>query len=261
MKIFIMTDLEGISGISRKEQVDELEPFALERLMADVNAAVRGALDGGATTVWVEDGHGSGKNFLPGKLDPRAIQVENLSHGEMVMKEADAIFSIGAHAMSGTQNAFLDHTQSSVCWHDYTVNGRKFGELGQQAIFAGAFGIPLVMVSGDFAACAEAREQFGNLCTAVVKHAVKRNEAVCIPLEEAENAIYMAAKTAMATIANARPFRILLPAEVKVEFNRADYCDDILEQSDYRYERLDARTLRKVIPKIESFHDVLLHGK
>ena len=259
MKVFIVTDLEGVSGIDRMEQVAENTLFARERLMADVNATIRGAFDGGATEVYVVDGHGGGNNFLPGKLDPRAEQVNLITpYGLEKLIASDAIFSIGAHAMSGTQNAFLDHTQSSLCWHDYYVNGRKFGELGQQAIFAGTFSIPLVMVSGDFAACAEAREYLGNLQTAVVKYAVKRNEAVCVPLAEAENAIYAAAKNAIADIPSAKPFRILLPAEIKVEFNRADYCEDTLEASGFQYERLDGRTLRKIITKIETFRDILL---
>ena len=119
MKIFIMTDLEGISGISRKEQVDNSERYALERLMADVNAAVRGAFDGGADEVYVEDGHGGGRNFIKELLDPRAVQIGNAGTGVKTMTEVDAMFLIGAHAMSGTLNAFLDHTQSSMTWHDY----------------------------------------------------------------------------------------------------------------------------------------------
>lgn len=117
------------------------------------------------------------------------------------------------------------------------------------------------MVSGDFAACAEARECFGNVKTAVVKYALKRNLAESIPLDQAEEAIYTAAKEAMALIPTAKPYRIQYPAEIKVEFNRADYCEETLEWSNYRYERLDGRTLRKIIPEIKVFHDVLLHGK
>ena len=147
MKVFIETDLEGISGVSRAEMVADSHRYALERLMADTNAAVRGAIDAGAERVFVLDGHGGGKNFIPGLLDPRAEQT-----GIDRVKEADLCFIIGMHAMAGTQNAFLDHTQSSVSWHHYRVNGRRYGECGQLAAYAGAYGIPLGMVSGDFAA-------------------------------------------------------------------------------------------------------------
>ena len=256
MKIFIMTDLEGISGISRKEQVDNSERYALERLMADVNAAVRGAFDGGADEVYVEDGHGGGRNFIKELLDPRAVQVGNAGTGVKTMTEVDAMFLIGAHAMSGTLNAFLDHTQSSLTWHDYYVNGKRCGEIAQEAIYAGAFGVPVVMVSGDLTACTEARQFLGNIRTAVVKYAVCRNEAECVPEEEAEALIYEAAKAAMSRIGETKPYKIILPAEIKIEYNRADYCDDAAKWSGA--ERLDARTLRKVIDKIEVYRDILI---
>lgn len=257
MKIFIMTDLEGISGVSCKQQVDERDPFTLSRLMTDVNAAIRGAFDGGADEVYVEDGHGTGKNFPAGTLDPRAIQVDNLNHGCTALSRVDAAFVVGAHAMAGTENAFLDHTQTSLAWHNYLVNGRTYGEIGQIAIYAGAFDVPLVMVSGDFAACAEARQYFGNLKTAVVKFADGRNFAECLPLADAENAIYTAAKEAVRLAKDKKPHTILYPAEIKVEFNRCDYCD--MACAGQPLDRIDGRTARKVIDKIETFCDIMLY--
>ena len=157
MKIFIITDLEGISGIGTHQQVMDTDLETRKLLMQDTNAAIRGAFDGGATEVYVEDGHGGGGNFIMELLDPRAIYADEVEcKTNAHQKSADAIMMIGAHAMAGTQNAFLDHTQSSIAWHDFTINGRKHGEVGQAAIFAGAFGIPMIMVSGDLAACAEA---------------------------------------------------------------------------------------------------------
>ncbi len=256
MRIFIMTDLEGISGISRKEQVDNSERYALERLMADVNAAIRGAFDGGADEVLIEDGHGGGNNFIKELLDPRAVQVGNAGTGVTAMTTVDAMLQIGAHAMSGTLNAFLDHTQSSMTWHDYYVNGKRCGEIAQEAIYAGAFGVPVVMVSGDLTACTEARQFLGNIRTAVVKYAVCRNEAECVPEEEAERLIYEAAKAAMGRIGEIKPYRVILPAEIKIEYNRADYCDDAVKWSGA--ERLDARTLRKMVDKIEFYRDILI---
>lgn len=260
MKIFIMTDLEGISGISRIEQVsdtaDEGYKYSLERLMSDVNAAIRGAYDGGADEVFVEDGHGGGDNFIAGALDSRAVQSQNMGRGCGDLTKCDAVFMIGAHAMSGTLNAFLDHTQSSVSWHDYYINGHRCGEMGQTAAFAGAFGIPVVMVSGDFAACAEARQFFGNIKTAAVKFANGRNNAECINNQTAEQLIYNAAREAVGIIGEIKPFRVLLPAEIKLELNRADYCDWAARADGV--ERLDARTVRKIVDKIEVFRDILL---
>jgi D-amino peptidase len=259
LNVFIITDLEGISGIGRMSQVSDTAAdtyrFSLERLMADTNAAVSGAFDGGATAVYIEDGHGGGANFIDGMLDPRAVQVKNIS--SEYIRKIDLCMSVGAHAMSGTLNAFLDHTQSSVAWHDYSINGRRCGELAQSAAFAGSYGIPMVMVSGDEAACAEAKQFFGDIAVAVVKYAAGRNNAKLVNLAESERRIYEAAKEGMALAGKIKPFCPLLPAEIKLEYNRADYCDSAIERTN-NIERLDARTVRKVISGIKEFTDLLI---
>ena len=139
IKVFIITDLEGISGISRADQITQDSPdyaYSIGRLMADTNAAVAGAFDGGADEVLVVDGHGGGNNFPPDSLDPRAKQCR-LSTKEVDFTTVSAFMHVGAHAMAGTLNAFLDHTQSSVRWFDYRINGRSMGEMGQEAVLAG----------------------------------------------------------------------------------------------------------------------------
>lgn len=252
MKVFIETDLEGISGVSTIEMVAGSDRYALERLMADTNAAVGGAFDAGAERVFVLDGHGGGKNFLPGFLDPRAEQT-----GIDRVKEADLCFLVGMHAMAGTQNAFLDHTQSSVSWHHFRVNGRRYGECGQLAAYAGAYGIPVGMVSGDFAACAEARCMLGNIETAAVKQADGRNRAVCLPEDEAETLIHDAAYRAVGRIGEFRPLTVLTPAVVEVEFNRCDYADAAVRNNP-SLERIDGFTVRRVVPEIREYTDLLL---
>ena len=159
--------------------------------------------------------------------------------------------------MAGTQNAFLDHTQSSVSWHNYSINGRRYGEAGQLAAFAGASGIPFVMVSGDFAACAECLSLFGRMEVAPVKIADGRNRAVCLPEEEAEERIFEAARRAVSLAREKEPFRVILPAEIAVEFNRTDYADAAMSRHPDA-ERTDPRTVRRVIREIRSYTDLLI---
>jgi D-amino peptidase len=153
-------------------------------------------------------------------------------------------FFIGAHAKAGTLHGFLDHTQSSESRYNYIVNVRKMGELGQWAMVCGHFNVPLIMVSGDEAAVNEATQFFGDIETAVVKKGISRDTARCIPNGEAEERIRKAAKAAVEKTELNKPFRPLLPMEIRFEFTRADYCD----YSDNKpgMERIDARTLRKI---------------
>ncbi|MDI6828308.1 MAG: M55 family metallopeptidase [Armatimonadota bacterium] len=250
IKIYIHTDLEGVSGVDAYEMMDQTtEGYQKARrlLMEDINAAVAGAFEGGADEVTVLDSHNGAHNFIPEMLDKRAVQDprENKKWWGALDETYSGTFFIGAHAMAGTLNGFLDHTQSSTHWHDYSINGRKMGELAQWAIVAGNFGVPMLMVSGDEAACKEAREFFNPIETAVVKRGIGRNKAELVPLDEARARIREAAKRAISLIGKAKPFIPEKPMTIVLEYNRSDYCDSAVNRLSY-VERLDARTIRWV---------------
>ena len=165
MRIYIHTDLEGISGITSPDQValgkTPQSEYSVKRLMTDVNAAIDGAFAGGATHVTVADMHRGGNNFDISLLDKRA-ELDPRDSGYWWGKldsSYDGTLYIGAHAMAGAMNAFLNHTYGAN-WHNYMINGRRFGELGMWAMVAGHFDVPMLMVSGDLAACYEAASFF-----------------------------------------------------------------------------------------------------
>ena len=249
MNICICTDLEGVSGVRPIEAVSEVgSPAyaeAIERLMADTNAAVRAAFDCGAEKVFVVDGHGSGKNFIQSALDPRATQIAVKDMGEGV-KNSAAMVVIGQHAMAGTENAFLDHTESSVLIHHWYYNGKRVGELMMTAVFAGHFGVPVVALSGDRAACLEAQVAVAGISTAEVKSTTRRNVAECLmENKQAEKTIYDAVRRGIERRADIQPVRIALPLTVTVEYNRSDYCEKALARNP-KLERVDAYTVREI---------------
>jgi len=233
--------------IDMRLKSDPRNKFAVERLMADVNAAIDGAFLGGATHVTVMDGHARGGNFIFPLLDSRA-EFDDRDNGRKwwgkLDETYDGSFFIGAHAMMGTINAFLDHTQDSMEWFDYYVNGRKVGELGQWGMVAAHFGVPVVMVSGDEAACAEARQFFKPVECAAVKRGNGRNRAETFDLALSENLIREAAKNAVLLTEKAKLFKPVLPMELKLTLCRSDYCDRYAEREGT--DRLDARTVRRV---------------
>jgi D-amino peptidase len=249
MKIYIHTDLEGITGIDNIDMMSREHARhheALENLMLDLNAAVDGAFAGGADHVTVLDSHGGGGNFILEMLDKRAENdtKPNKKWWGIMDESYDATFFIGAHAMAGTINGFLDHTQSSQSWFNYSVNKRKMGEIAQWAMVSGAFGVPPVMVSGDEAACVEARQFFYPVETAIVKTGVGRNRAILVDPDEARIRIRDAARKSISIVKDAQPFVPAKPMEIILEFTRADYCDNTASHKGV--ERLDARTVRKV---------------
>ncbi len=230
MKIYIHTDLEGIAGINSSEQMQRDSEFyqaSCEKLMAELNVAIDGAFVGGATHVTVLDSHGGGGNFIMDLLDERA-EVDTKPNKKWwgILDESYAgTFFIGAHAMAGTINGFIDHTQSAS-WLNYYVNGRKYGELAQWGMVAGAFNVPMLLVTGDEAACAEAKVFFSPIEAVAVKQGTGRQKAQLYPFEETYDKIRKAASKAVSLANTAKPLKPSKPLEIVQEMTRTDYCDE-----------------------------------
>jgi D-amino peptidase len=232
-KIYIVTDLEGASGVYKFAQTRErdtpLNIKACEYLMGDINAVVRGLRDGGATEIIVLDGHGSG-TVIPDLIEKGAKHVTGSgmprTNGSPLwgLDNSFAGFvQVGAHAMMGTPDGVLCHTQSSKTEHRYWYNDVETGEIGQAAAIAGYFGVPAIMVTGDEAVCREAKKFFGENCVTVpVKQGIAREAAVLYPFSETRQALYEGAKKAMANISKCKPYIIKSPIKVKKQYLELD---------------------------------------
>ena len=255
MRVYIVSDVEGISDVSSIDMMDrtsELYQQTRKCLMDDVNAAVDGAFRGGATEVFVVDGHGGGGSFIEGALDPRATQILAKDSAKMSLEIFDMAFCVGAHAMAGTEKAFLDHTQTSATWFSFSVNGKEYGELGQLAIVAGMSDVPLVMMCGDRAACEEAAALIEGITCVEVKSAQIRNECTCIPTVEAHEMIRAAAEKAVRNYKAVKPYKVTLPAAISVTFTRNDHCDAKAKPC---YKRR-GRTLEKTVDTLRCHADL-----
>ncbi len=251
MKVYIMTDLEGVSGVCSDEYMDRSLPYyqdARRYLMGDLNAAVAGAFDGGAAEVWVRDGHFNGNNFITDMLDPRAEHEKTFFAGwsGTLDETFDVSFFIGAHAMAGTRNAFLDHTQSSKSIFKFSINGRTMGELGQWGVGCGGYDIPVALVTGDEAAIIEANEFFPGCQTVAVKQAVCRNRARIYPVAKVQEQIRLAAAEAVRNADKVAPLKVDPPYVCEQTYYRTDIADTAEARG---YERIGPRTCRKTVEK------------
>jgi D-amino peptidase len=234
MKILVAADMEGISGVVHWDHVDEKhkEYDRFRKLMTgDVNAAIRGAFDGGAGEVVVADGHGTGRNILVEDLDQRA-RLNSGSPSPLSMVQGaqtgiDAAIFVGYHAKVGTENGILDHTWSGAVaglW----LNGLSVGEIGINAAVCGHFGAPVLMISGDQSACTEARGLLGAIVTVEVKQARGRMAAECLPPELARQKIYEGARQAIAQLRAGQapqPFVANRPVTMAVELVTSEMAD------------------------------------
>lgn len=160
MRIYIMTDLEGVAGVLNA--TDWCYPHsryferAKELLTQEVNAAIEGFFAAGVTEITVADGHGCG-GIDPLLLDPRAELLRGTPTGYPLLLDRtyDAVAFVGQHARAGSEYAHLAHTQG---WDvlDLSVNGLSIGEFGQFGLCALELGVPVILCTGDLALCREA---------------------------------------------------------------------------------------------------------
>lgn len=225
VKIYIETDLEGVSGVYKFAQTREkdspLNIQACEYFMGDLAAVVRGLRDGGATEIVILDGHGS-QAIIPHLMEPGAKYVTgNPKPGPYLWgidKSFKGIVIFGTHAMMGTPDGVLCHTQNSKGENRYWYNGVESGEMAQTAIVAGYYGVPPIMVTGDVAVCREATKFFGtNVITVATKQGVSREAAVLFPFEETHKALYEGAKKAIAAIPKCKPYLVEAPIKARME--------------------------------------------
>lgn len=259
MKILIADDMEGITGVVSWDHVNpkHAEYARFRKLMvADVNAAVRGAFAGGADEVVVSDGHNNGTNISIEDLDPRAKlntgSPSYLSMMEGVNNDVDAVLLVGYHARAGAQNAVLCHTWTDELMNVW-INGRLAGEIGLNASVAGWFGAPVLMISGCRAACAEGAEWIEGIEQAVVKTASGRYAAECLTPACTGEMIETAAAQAVRRFKDGqgpKALKVETPVTIRVEFHHAAQADSAGYLPGAK--RVDGRTVEITAPDMPS---------
>jgi D-amino peptidase len=253
MKIYIWTDLEGVGGVVNWNQTGRIEDAeaykkACVLLTAEVNAAAGAAFEAGADEVLVWDGHSAGQNLNLEEIHPDVRVVSGPGRIQWLSaldSTFDAMIMIGAHAMAGTQRAILEHTQDSRNWFNYWVNSVKMGEIGQTAVQAGALGVPVAFVSGDRAACEEAKALLGNIEIAPVKEGLSRTAGILLPPIKARKLIADGVARALRRIKDFKPYKTAFPAEVRIETQNTELADK-LERAGWQ--RIDGRNVKRTAP-------------
>ena len=224
LKVFISVDMEGVSGVISWDDVTVggNDYGLFRRLMtAETNAAIEGALAAGATEIVVRDAHDTGRNILPDLLRPEALLIRDWSYGPLSMMEGldktyDAVIFIGYHARASTPDAVLKHTMTTKLL-DVVVNGKKMPEAGINGLMAGMFDVPVVLISGDKAIAAQAKELFGDIETVVVKEGIGTAEKGIHP-EKAQALIREKTTAALKRLKDFKPLKLAAPYTLDVAF-------------------------------------------
>jgi len=234
LKVLIVNDIEGISGINHWHQIrygyKEFEESGRIQVTEDVNAAIRGLRAAGATNIRVADCHGSGgpnKNIISEKLE-KGVELfqektvpERLK--EAVDKSIDAAVFIGFHAMADTKDGFLRHTVTLE--PRIKINGKFVGETALTAYALAEHDIPVIMVTGDQALVREASAFLPEIETVQVKSSLDCRTTNCLPLPKARRLIETAARRALSRIDEFKPMRITKPIKIDVAFPKKEHAD------------------------------------
>ncbi|MGI6609458.1 MAG: M55 family metallopeptidase [Limnochordia bacterium] len=190
MKFYVVTDLEGVSGVDRFNQTYGDEPFrfaSMRQLTQEVNACIRGILDACPDAVIdMSDGHGSG-GIIKEEMDSRANYVRGRDQTRpryTLLSQYDAVMFVGQHAMAGMAHAPLCHTMSSKNIVYYRINNIYVGEFGFWTAIAGFQKTPVIFACGDDKLVEEAKALVPNISTVVTKWGKGWQKARHVPPEE-----------------------------------------------------------------------------
>jgi D-amino peptidase len=258
MRLYLSTDMEGVAGVSSWQQVDARTPhpeYAIYRryYTREVAAAIDGARRSGAADVLVNDSHGPMRNFLFEDL-PENIRVVfgNRKPFSMVQdaQSFDGAFFVGYHGAIGDADAVLCHTYTPSVIYELHLNGICCSEATINAALLGAWGVPLLMVTGDRTTVEGVQERMPWVHGVIVKESIGTLSANSISPAAACRAIADGAAYAVANAANAQPYVIEPPIEMIVRLTKT-------EQADYvamipSFERTGAREVRFVASDMES---------
>jgi D-amino peptidase len=230
VRVFVVSDMEGVSGIVNSQQTsggESLYEEGRKLYTEEINAAVRGAKAAGADEIVVMDCHGAGKGWdfnslVPELLDPDCewvVQNEWTEYTGVLEEGCDAALFIGMHAKAGTPLGVLSHTISGRDYRDLRFNGTSVGETGVNAALCGTWGCPVVLVTGDDVVCREAVDLLGpEVVTVEVKQALGRYSARNVPPVRARELIEAGAKEAVEKRDRISPYDPGKPCEIEAVF-------------------------------------------
>jgi D-amino peptidase len=229
MKVYITADIEGVTGATHWDETDKKNPDYgefQEQMTAEVVAACEGALNAGATEIWVRDAHWTGRNIIPSKLPREAKLVRGWSgHPFSMMQGLDetfqAVLVIGYHSRAGSGTSPLAHTMTGNVIY-VTINGQYASEFLISAYTAGLVGVPVAFISGDAGICQEAETLIPGLGTVAVQQG-SGNATVSIHPHLAVEQIRAGVEAALK--GDLSQCRVTLPGHFAVELRHKNHAD------------------------------------
>jgi len=204
VKVYISFDMEGVAGIVDWSQClgpGQAYEEGRRLLLGEVNAAIDGALEAGATEIVCNDSHGTMNNLDPSELHGQASYVSG-RHKPLYMMQgldatADLVFMVGYHGSISGESSVLSHTYNPSVISHVELNGVRVGESGINALVALACQAPVGLITGDQQTIDEADPFLADAELVVVKESFTRFGAANLHPEVARELIADGARRAV----------------------------------------------------------------
>jgi D-amino peptidase len=232
VKVFISSDMEGTAGVVDWDQCmvgGSQYPYYTDLLTREINAAIEGAQEAGATEFLVNDAHSKMANLRPDALAGNASYLSG-RYKPMYMMQGldstfDAVFLVSYHGSMGSDGSVLSHTYFPLAFAEVTIDGVVAGEAGINTLVARAYGVPIVLVTGDTTTAEETRLFCPDIKAAVVKQSVTRFSAESLHPDSAQRLIREQARLAIEELPSAPEPAVSAPVTLGITFRSSDYCE------------------------------------
>lgn len=221
MKIFISADIEGVLGINHWDE--DSDKFA-KRMNQEVIAACEGAIEGGATEVFVKDAHANGRTIDPYSLPEQVKLIRGKSSSPKSMVEQiddtfDAIAFIGYHSASGTDTNPLAHTHTTSVEY-IKINGEIASEFTLNSLIAAYYGVPSIFISGDEGLINQVKQELPFIETVAINQGFGNATITLLGAKESLSLIKAGMKKA---VINSDKAKTELPEYFEVEVSFRDH--------------------------------------
>jgi D-amino peptidase len=255
--------MEGISGVTDWEDTlpgKRTYEYSCRLFTQDVNAAIEGALEAGATEIVVNESHGPMRNLIPDELHPKAELVRGFYKPLLMMQGLDetfqAVFFVGFHGKAGEMDSILNHTFLGNCIQRLILNRKEASEADFNAAVASAFNVPVTLLTGDEQICEDITKNIPGIYTVAVKRSLGAFTAQSLHPKVAQEKIRNTAKRAVESASKIQPIKKEQQYTVDIEFKHTNMATVVSYMP--TIELLDGRTIRYVTDDLIEGSKVLM---
>jgi len=234
LKAYVSVDMEGLPGIVSPLHISP-KGFLHEEARKIMTKAVLIVVDElskhGFDEVYVADSHWYMANVMYEDLPENVFLIRGIPRPYSMVygidESFDAALFIGYHARVGSRNAVLEHTFSSTYVREIKVNGVEASEYYLNALVAGHYNVPVILVAGDDKLGEEVKQRTPWTKYVELKKSITRYAAINPNLNIALKKLRNGIKEAVNDLREGKmkPLRTKEPVEIEITLPNSGYAD------------------------------------